>query len=293
MSSKAGKFIIAGSLILLNACSPQGGKFDGAKVDSTTAAANGQEGATAPVIPVSIDNRSIEQVLCEEGPKVTTAAKKADFSDEFKLVCSGSSTTPAFKEAIIQAYTGTGTPQVKVLKMTTDANFVTEMALIFAIKAPLENPSLFADLKPHDIFAAGIKEGSSELYIKVESRQAFPGKASVEQIVLNYDLRFANGASIHDTRRTEFNTYLLIENNRDIAVSTEHLLDAETNEYYHKAQGLTIGLKAESGQSYMVFVSNLVIKNRIDPDRMRVTLSSLNSAVANMLEQYLISKAVK
>jgi len=102
---------------------------------------------------------------------------------------------------------------------------------------------------------------------------------------------FAYGASIHDIRRTEFNTYLLVEGSRDIAVSSEHLLDVEANEYYHKAQGLTIGIKAEGGQSYMVFVTNLVIKNRIEPERMKVTMTNLNTAVAKMLSQHLISKS--
>jgi hypothetical protein len=284
--------MIVGSLLVLGACTPKGGKFDGSKVDSTSGgAAKVIEG---PVIETKIDNRGAEQVLCEETPRVLKNAKKADFSSELALVCEGSDTSQGFKRAITNAYTGTGTPQVEILKFETNPeNFVTEISLIFAIKAPLENPSLFADLKPHDVFASGVKEAGSELMIKVDSRQTFPGKASVEQIQLSYDLKLASGASIYDTRRTEFNTYLLVENNRDIAVSSEHLLDAETNEYYHKAQGLTIGIKADAGNSYMVFVSNMVIKNRIDPERMKVTLTNLNIAVAKMLEEYLISKSGK
>lgn len=293
MSYKTVHYIFAGAVLFLGACTPKSGSFEGSKVDSASGSANGGQVIAGPVIGTTIDNRGAEQVLCEEGPRVIGNAKKADFSAEFKLICEGSETSQAFKRAVTNAYTGTGTPQVEVLKVETGENFVTELSLIFAIKAPLENPSLFADLKPHDIFAAGIKESNSELYIKVESRQSFPGRASVEQIVLNYDLKLANGASIHDLRRTEFNTYLLVENNRDIAVSSEHLLDADTNEYYHKAQGLTIGIKGDAGQSYMVFVTNLVIKNRIEPERMKVTMTNLNIAVAKMLEQYLISKSGK
>jgi hypothetical protein len=293
MTRRTIQTVIAGSLFILGACTPKGSKFDGSKVNSQ-AGAEGVQVIEGPVISTQIDNRGAEQVLCEETPRVLKNAKKADFSAELALVCEGSDTSQAFKRAISNAYSGSGAPQVEVIKLETNKdNFVTELSLIFAIKAPLENPSLFADLKPHDIFATGIKEAGSELYIKVDSRQTFPGKASVEQIVLSYDLKLANGASIYDTRRTEFNTYLLVENNRDIAVSSEHLLDAETNEYYHKAQGLTIGVKADAGQSYMVFVSNLVIKNRIDPERMKVTLTNLNIAVAKMLEQYLISKSGK
>jgi hypothetical protein len=285
--------MIVSSLLVLGACTPKEGKFDGSKVDSATASPGAQV-IEGPVIDTKIDNRGAEQVLCEEAPRVLKNAKKADFSGDLALVCEGSDTSQGFKRAITNAYDGTGTPKVEILKFETNPeNFVTEISLIFAIKAPLENPSLFADVKPHDIFASGIKEAGSELYIKVDSRQTFPGKASVEQIQLSYDLKLANGASIHDKRRTEFNTYLLVENNRDIALSSEHLLDAETNEYYHKAQGLTIGVKADAGHSYMVFVSNMVIKNRIDPERMKVTLTNLNFAVAKMLEEYLISKSGK
>ncbi|HYX35933.1 MAG: hypothetical protein M3Q07_05380 [Pseudobdellovibrionaceae bacterium] len=291
MTIKTATFFLSGGLLVIGACAPEAGKFKGAAIDTSASVVTPVETRTAVVVEAP-DTRGAEQVLCEEGPKVTSASKKADFSEEFKLICNGSATTPAFKEALAKAYVGTGTPEVKVLKFSTSDNFVTELALIYAIKAPLASPTLFAGLKPHDVFAPGIKEGSSELYVKVDSRKPFPGKGSVEEIVLNYDLRFANGASIHDIRRTEFNTYLPVETNKDIAVSAEHLLDVETNEYYHKAHGLTIGIKAEDGQSYILFLNNFVIKNRIDLERMKVTLTGLNGAVAKMLQEHLVSKSV-
>jgi hypothetical protein len=291
MSQKTFHSLFVSSLLVLAACTPKPSKFGGGAIESQTSAA--EKVIVGPVVETKIDNRGAEQVLCEEGPKVLANAKKGDFSADFKLICEGSETTQAFKRAITNAYTGTGTPQVEVLKLETNDQFVSEMSLIFAIKAPLLNPALFADLKPHDILASGIKETGSELFVKVESRKPFPGRGSVEQVVLNYDLTVANGASVYDTRRTEFNTYLLVENNRDIVVSSEYLLDAETNDYYHKAQGLTVGVKAEGGQSYLVFVNNLVIKNRIDPERLKTTLTNLNAGVGKMLQEYLVSKSAK
>ncbi len=297
MANYAKKIIITLGVSSILSCADKPKSFDASKTE--TAEVKGAEAipATAPemkpVIGVTIDNRSIEDVLCQEGPRVTAAAKKADFSAQFALICEGGRTNALFKSSITGAYQGTGVPQVNVVKLTTDDNFVTNITLVYAIKAPLANPSLFADLKPHDIFAAGIRESNSELAITVESRASFPGKASVEQVVLNYDLKVANGASIFDRRRTEFNTYLLVESNRDIAVSTEHLLDADTNEYYHIANGLTIGLKAENNQSYLLFVTDLVIKNRIEPERMKVTLSNLNMGVAKMLQKHLLTNAPK
>jgi hypothetical protein len=238
-----------------------------------------------------VDNRGPEQLLCEEGPRVASAAKKADFSAQFKLICDGSKFTPLFKETMAKAFAGSGEPEVNLLKSESDANFVTELSAIYAIKAPLKSPSEFADLKPHDILADGVKESGSEIFVKVESRKPFPGKGSLEQVVLNYDLRVANKASLFDKRRMEFNSYLLNETNRDIVLSTEHLLDADKNEFYHRAQGLTIGIKGEDGQSYFVFVTDIVLKNRIDTERMKATLNNLNIGTARMLGEYLVSKA--
>lgn len=299
MASAINISLMLAGLTLLASCADKSKKFDGPKADKGAVQGSGSSNPGnpgdpgTPVINTSIDNRSIEQVLCEEGPKVIGAAKKADFSEQFKLVCDGSNTTALFKESILQAYQGNGEPVLKLAKYTSDANFVTNISIIYALKAPLANPSMFADLKPHDIFAAGVKAPNSELHINVESRKTFPGKASVEQILLNYDMNLAAGASIYDKRHTEFNTYLLVENNRDIAVSTEHLLDADTNEYYHVAQGLTIGLKGENNQSYLVFVSTLIVKNRIQPERIRDTVLSLNTVVAKMLQQHILSQSAK
>lgn len=296
MSSKAGKFIIAGSLVVLGACAPQkSSKFDGASKEGekTSESSNAvvEVSSTDSIIPVKIDNRSIEQVLCEEGPKVVSAAKKADFSAEFKLICDGSSTTPVFKEAVAQAFNGTGEPVVKILNVKSDEIYVTDLSLIYAIKVPLENPALLPERNPHNIFANGIRNENSELFIKAGTPEKFPGGSRrIQKLVLDYDLKLASGASIYDKRQTEFNTYLLVENSFDVALSTEHLLDEATNQYYHKAQGFTIGLKAGNGESYLVFVTNLVVKNRIEPARIVSTLGKLNSTVAKMLVQHLATK---
>ncbi len=280
------------SLSVIVGCS--GKKFDGPKKEgSILGTENSTSSSTpgSPVIAVTVDNRPIEAVLCQDGPKVVANAKKSDFTGLFALICNGDNTSQLFKDAIVGAYQGQGEPQVKLIKSTSDDNYNTDIVFIQALKAPLANPSMFADLKPHDIFASGIHEINSDLVINVESRASFPGKRAVEQIGLKYSLTNANGAAIFDQRRTEFNTYLLVENNRDIVVSTEHLLDPETNINYHIANGLTIGLKAENGESYMVFLTELVIKNRIDPDRMKVTLLNLNAGVSKMLYKHISANA--
>lgn len=50
---------------------------------------------------------------------------------------------------------------------------------------------------------------------------------------------------------------------------------------------------ADAGNSYIVFISNLVIKNRIDPERMKVTLSKLKMAVARMLHGHIRTQVGK
>jgi hypothetical protein len=212
---------------------------------------------------------------------------KNDFSAQWKLLCSSGKPSALFDELIKSSYQGTGEPSVKVVQKTVGELYVTDITIAYAMKVPLENPTLFADLKPHDAFAAGIKEGNSSLALAVASRKPFPGKRSVEQVILDYNLTNADGAGIYDKRRTEFNTYPLIENNRDITVSAEALLDAETNDSYHLAQGLLIGLRAGDGNSYLIFMNQLVVKNRIDPDRMERTLLQLNKgAVKNLAKLF-------
>jgi|GEM_PF-6329991 len=285
---KNGIYIAIGLSLLTITASCAKKSFDGAKPAASTTASDASAATAASngTLPTLIDNRVAEEVLCQDGPKVISAANKDDFSGLFKLICEGNTTTPLFKDLIAKAYKG-GEPVPQVYRMDVGDLYITTLGVAYAIKASLPNPSLFAELKPHDIFASGIKEANSELVIKVEGRENFPGKRAVEKVTLNYDLRNANGAGIFDQRRTEFNTYLLVEGNRDITVSTEHLLDAEKNRNYHTARGLTIGVKGEEGQTYFLFVTELVIKNQIDPPRMKQTITELNRGVMKLLYNHI------
>jgi hypothetical protein len=270
-------------------CSPNSSfDSDSEKQPQQQAEAEGKSNAPEePVIDVQIDDRTIEEVLCQEGPKIIGAAKEVDFSQQFQLVCEQGTTNAFFKEVIQSAYQGEGEPKLFIPNLATNEQYVTNLTLAYALKVPLENPSMFADLRAHDIFAEGIDQDSSNLVINVESRKPFPGKRSIETVTLNYDLTSANGAGIYDKRTTEFDTYILIEDNQDITVSTEHLINAEQNEHYHLANGLTIGIKDGQGQSYLMFITDLVIKNRIDPMRMEVTMQALNLKVAKMLHEFI------
>lgn len=239
-----------------------------------------------PVVLDIVDDRSLQELLCQEGPSVISTYGSQDFSEQFSLVCSEGDTNSFFDNLIRDSYQGEGTPEIHIAKFSTTENFVTRLAFAYAIKVPLDDPSSFADAQVHDIFAAGIEANDSKLTIDVSSRESFPGRRSVEKVQLNYDLSKARGAGIHDVRQSEFNTYILVEDNRDITVSTEHLLNRD-HEYYHQAKGLTVGIRADLGYSYLIFITDLIIINRIDPNRLSETLISLNEEVAVMLYDYL------
>ncbi len=239
-----------------------------------------------PSISTMVDQKPIEEVLCTEAPKHLSSLQKDSLLEQLAFVCNGTKTTQAFSSLISKAYTGEGIPTVELWKKKVGELYVTDIVIAYALKVPLENPSQFADLKAHDAFATGgIAEEKSQLRLDVLSRTPFPGRKSIEKVLLQYNLTNADGAGIYDKRKTEFNTYTLLENRRDIILGTEELLEADTNQSYHMAQGLLIGLRAGDGESYLVFVNQMVIKNRIDPDRLQRTLVSLNKGAARILSR--------
>jgi hypothetical protein len=62
----------------------------------------------------------------------------------------------------------------------------------YAIKTSLKDPTHVAGLKPHDSFAQGVVSGKSELALKVVERTTFPpNSASIERVVLDYDIHTA------------------------------------------------------------------------------------------------------
>ena len=231
----------------------------------------------APVVSASAAIRPHSQILCEDGPKVTEHAGHDDFSNLFKLICEGGRANAAFDELVRDSYRGSGTQKIKVFSSSTTENFVTYLTFGYSVEMPLPSPSAFGDLKVYDDLARnGIANAKSRLNIEVESRTPFPGKGSVEAVLLKQGLAVADGAALFDRRPTEINNYLLIENIRDLTLSTEHLVDPDTNQYYHIARGMLIGMKSPNeGSSNLIYVNELVIKNRIDPDRVLRTIMDL------------------
>lgn len=238
------------------------------------------------------DTREAELILCEEGPKLVQAENLADFQPQFAVICDGSATTKEFKSALSSAYDGTGEPTVTLLSASIDELLTTELTVIYAIKTSLKDPTHIAGLKPHDSFAQGVVSDKSELSLDVVERTTFPpGSASIERVVLDYDIRTAKGAGIYDRRKTEANSYPLSPTRKDVSLGTEHLLDAERNQHYHDAKGLMVAISdGESGTS-LVFVSHITAKNRIDPLRIQATFLDLTKATAKVLHEAIRSKS--
>ncbi|HET9238156.1 MAG TPA: hypothetical protein VFO10_12930 [Oligoflexus sp.] len=293
------KYGVSLGLMMLCACgkssSFEGQKKEGAAAGAETSPAGGNAPGSAPaekpIIPISVGDRPIEQVLCEDGFKLLKLIEKSSsLNEDFSLACTPDKTTALFQELIGKAYAGTGDPNVKLVQFKVGDLFVTRMIVAYAMKVPLADPSMFYSLKVHDALASGIQEKNSEVVGLVESRKNFPGRRSVEEIILNYSLNKSEGGGLFDKRRTEFNTYLLNESSTDVVLATEELLGAETNKTYHDYKGLLLGLKAEPGYTYLVFINDFTIKNRIDPLRLQRTLIALSQGMQKKMYNFFTSK---
>jgi len=293
------KYLISLALMTGFACG-KSSSFEGQKnAGAAEEAAQGPDGkgsdaspaaADKPIIPIQVGNRPIETVLCEDGFKLLKLIEKTSLNEDFGLACSADKTTPLFQELVTKAYVGSGEPNVKLVQFKTGDLFVTRMIVAYAMKVPLNDPSLFYSLKAHDVLSTGIQEKNSEVIGLVESRRNFPGRRSVEEVILNYSLNKSEGGGLFDKRRTEFNTYLLSESSTDVVVATEELLDAATNKTYHDYKGLLLGLKAEPGFTYLVFINDFTIKNRIDPLRLQRTLLALSQGMQKKMYTFFTSK---
>ncbi len=261
------------------------------KQATTTAIDELEEAPPAiPIVTAAPDLRPIETRLCEDGPKLFNLVEKPNLGQTFSLVCDGGVPTPLYRSLITSAFEGSGTPAVKLVSYEVGALFVTKLVVGFALKIPLNEPSKFYELKAHDILASGIQLNNSEIVAKVEDRQIFPGRRSVEEVLLNYSLNKSEGGGLFDRRRTAFNTYLLNEKKTDIVVSTEELLDAETNANYHDYRGLLIGVKSGEDSTYLVFINDYTIKNRLDPERLKRTLLALSQGMQLKMHAFFLSK---
>ncbi|MCX6131095.1 MAG: hypothetical protein NTX25_18815, partial [Proteobacteria bacterium] len=198
MQNKIIYILAISSLSLLGACGDKG--FNHKPKSATTVLKQGTPGpikgeggesnaeAQGAIIPTQVDGRAIESVLCQDGYKLLANIEKTSMNDIFGLACGQDMTTPLFQELISKAFAGSSEPNIKLVDFKIGDLFVTKMTVAYAMKVPLDNPSLFYSLKAHDTLASGIQEKNSEVVGTVESRKTFPGRRSIEQVILNYSL---------------------------------------------------------------------------------------------------------
>ena len=172
--------------------------------DSKKIVKTGTEAFDNPiVVGPTAETRGLPDLLCQEGPNITAFAAHSDFASQWSTICDGKSTTEFFKTLMDSAFVGDGDPIIHNLETVYNDDNSMVLTFAYAVTIDFASPINFGALKPHDIFALGIREGNSELQVNVDSRTPFPGKGSSEAIALTYDLTNANGAGINDSRKTE------------------------------------------------------------------------------------------
>ena len=216
------------------------------------------------------DGTKFGALLCKNGLKTVENAGKANFRSIFQVVCAkDGNPTKVFGELFEKSFDGTGTGNVSIVTFKTSDIFVTKFIYAHGVKARLPSPAKFAGLPIYEEIGKGIKTKNSLFYVKKTSEKTFPGKGSLRQIILDYDMPYAEGAALYDRRTTESNLYLLDESSQGINITVESLLNPESNPYYHSSNGLVVGIQGEPGETYLLYVTELVIKNRFDPGRLR------------------------
>ena len=223
-----------------------------------------------------VNGRSTDEIICQEGRYITVNANNQDFSDLFNAVCEKGTTNEFFAKLLEKAYKGVGEPEIVSLKTEIDDRNVITLVNASAVYLSGKTPMDLSKIDVHKIFADGIASGNSFINIDVEGIETFPGNKSVKETIVSYDLTNANGAGIFDRRKTAINAYALLEGYEDATITTEHLLESENNHYYAITNGLTINYKSSNGGMYLVMISELIMTNRFDPNRMIKTTEDIN-----------------
>ena len=83
-----------------------------------------------------------------------------------------------------------------------------------------------------------------------------------------------------DKRKSRVQNYLPSEATRDLTLSAEYLVDADTNPYYHAARQMILGVKSENNTTTLIYLNEMIVKNRIDPARLQRTLLNLSKVLA-------------
>lgn len=227
-----------------------------------------------------VNDKLFGNILCEKAPKAIAQGEKANLDTVLKFACKANAPTKLLGQVFASAYDGSKEPSVKTIFYDVSKHYVTRFVYSFAIRSRLKSPAVFAGLPIYEELGKGLIAGDSIVYTKKLSDRSFPGKGTVREINLEYDLPYAEGAGLYDKRQTQMNTYLLDEATQDINITVEHLMNPETNKIYHTTNSLIIGVKGDQNETFLLYIIELNMINRFDPGRIRRTLSEFGKKVA-------------
>ncbi len=208
-------------------------------------------------------------LVCGRSQSVLKNTDYDDFSDIFGVICDKDVPNKTFDAILKQAYTGSSEPQITTNRLKIGDLFVTDYIYSFAVKLPVNSPGDLAGFPIYEEVSKGLKTIDSQLMITKGKDTTFPGKGVVRSLEQHYSMPLAKGAGLYDTRTTLTNTYLLMEGSQDVNLSAEHLLNPDATEYYNATRQIVLGIKGEApGFSYQVYITQLVVINRFDPERL-------------------------
>lgn len=225
------------------------------------------------------ETRPLGEILCQDGPALAKGDSEEDFSKIFATICEGGKTNATFDELAAAAYQGAGAPEIRMLEVSTSKLYVTTLLFAYAVKVKVATPAKIADLNLFAAYESGLGDASSSMGLKVGARRSFPGGGSIEEMRVTYELKLADGAALYDRREAVVNHYVPSELRRDLTLSTERLVDAEDNKHYHVARQIVVGVRNQDDTSTLVYVTDMVVKNRIDPARLQRALTGLSRAL--------------
>jgi len=229
-------------------------------------------------------------LICAKGQSALKFTDYDDFSDIFGVICNKDAPHKNFNDILAKAFTGTGEPVITEYRRNINDLYVTDFIYAFAIKTPVASPAALSGYPIYENVSKGLRTPDSELQVTKVKEETFPGLGVVRAIEQDYSMPFARGAALFDRRKTLTNTYLIVENSNEVNFSAEHLLNPDTTEFYNASRQIVFGLKGETPNStYLVYVAQLVVINRFDPERLtgaakelaamipRVVLSTINA----------------
>jgi hypothetical protein len=233
-----------------------------------------------PALATTISNGApYGTLICSQSHEVLKYTDYDDFTDLFNVICKDGAPNKNFTDILNTSATATVEPQVRTFKLQVEPElYTTDFIYAFSVKVPVSSP---LELTAYPIFeemSKGLKTADSEVQFKKDKEVIFPGRGVVRSIEQSYSMPFAKGAALYDKRSTLTNTYLLAEGNNDINFVAEHLLG--NAEFYNATRQLIFSFKGETpNTTYMVYLNQLVVINRFDPQRLTAAATELSALI--------------